>query len=444
MMLVELVYSLLSPSLHFTLLLLLLFSSGLFFLCSVTFIFLCLSSYFMGKKDRKDVKSSSSSSSSFSRSSSKSSSSSSHKLFDAQLHPFGLRLKSIPGDGNCLFRSISDQLSGSDVDHSLYRAVACQEIEEHLDVYAPFIGTEEQAKRYLQSMKQSGTWGSQLELVALANKYSMNILVHQYSSPRLVLTCQNYQLWRNQRIKANLHQSESIEAELEESSYRCIHLAFHDEEHYSSVRALEDEDNGQAPMKIRLADKIKQIQQNKAITKSHSDVPSLAEKIVMESSGMKNLSVVRQLLLDLDGDVDAAVEIFIGEREEKRIQQEKQMKEKKTEGNSLREEKQKEIEANMEQINQAKENQEEKNHQEIKEETKEIHKEDERKEEKINKFAKPPSNKERRLAAKAEKEMEKKKARDQRKKEKLSNGKEEKKEEQMVKAVTEKLKSVMV
>ena len=62
-----------------------------------------------------------------------------YAAFSSQLSSLSLRLQSITGDGNCLFRSVADQVDGSQLDHAQYRALACKEISAHPDLYAPFI-----------------------------------------------------------------------------------------------------------------------------------------------------------------------------------------------------------------------------------------------------------------------------------------------------------------
>jgi len=50
-----------------------------------------------------------------------------------------LKLKEIDGDGNCLFRSIGDQILGDESVHSLYRAKTVQFIRANQNDYMPFI-----------------------------------------------------------------------------------------------------------------------------------------------------------------------------------------------------------------------------------------------------------------------------------------------------------------
>lgn len=47
------------------------------------------------------------------------------------------------GDGNCLFRSIADQLEGDESLHMNYRIEAVQYILNNKDIYIPFIEDDE-------------------------------------------------------------------------------------------------------------------------------------------------------------------------------------------------------------------------------------------------------------------------------------------------------------
>jgi OTU domain-containing protein 3 len=44
--------------------------------------------------------------------------------FSKQMEDLGLRIKEVKGDGNCLFRSVSDQVEGCENNHHFYRQSA--------------------------------------------------------------------------------------------------------------------------------------------------------------------------------------------------------------------------------------------------------------------------------------------------------------------------------
>ena len=53
-----------------------------------------------------------------------------------QLQRFGLDIKEIEGDGNCMFRAISDQLCGDESMHGELRALAVEYMRSHIPVFS--------------------------------------------------------------------------------------------------------------------------------------------------------------------------------------------------------------------------------------------------------------------------------------------------------------------
>ncbi|KAJ1976536.1 2-oxoglutarate dehydrogenase E1 component [Dimargaris verticillata] len=98
--------------------------------------------------------------------------------FNRLLHPLGLYCKDVEGDGNCMFRALSDQHSGDPCNHAKYRQAVCQYMAAHPDDFTPFMEYGEPFDRYLARMRQSGTFGGNLELVAFARHYQVDIKVY--------------------------------------------------------------------------------------------------------------------------------------------------------------------------------------------------------------------------------------------------------------------------
>ena len=67
-------------------------------------------------------------------------------------------MKQIGGDGNCLFRSIADQLEGKQKNHEFYRKEAVKYIKDHPDDFASFVDDQDLAK-YCKKLAKDGTWG---------------------------------------------------------------------------------------------------------------------------------------------------------------------------------------------------------------------------------------------------------------------------------------------
>lgn len=93
----------------------------------------------------------------------------------------GMQLKDVGGDGSCLFRSIADQIDGSEVMHKMYRDEACRHMLRHVDFYSAFIDEDDDGslEQYVKEMAKDGEWGGNLELQALSSCCNMNIVIHR-------------------------------------------------------------------------------------------------------------------------------------------------------------------------------------------------------------------------------------------------------------------------
>lgn len=131
-----------------------------------------------------------------------------------QLSRFGLDIKEIAGDGNCLFRAISDQISGTEEMHLEIRALAVEFMRRNPNDFQPFIEDDEDFAKYLKRMSESGTWGGNLELQALSIALEVNIKIHRLNEP----------VWEI----------------LNFTQKRSINLSYHDGDHYNSVRVKGD------------------------------------------------------------------------------------------------------------------------------------------------------------------------------------------------------------
>lgn len=107
----------------------------------------------------------------------------------------GLYAASTVGDGNCLFRALSDQYYGTESYHAKLRKDICDWIENHKTRYEPFVEDERGLQVHLQCMRENGmyppcptfscdslfaaTYGGHLELSAFAHMMQRNIKVVQ-------------------------------------------------------------------------------------------------------------------------------------------------------------------------------------------------------------------------------------------------------------------------
>ena len=130
-------------------------------------------------------------------------------------------------DGNCFFRSVADQFEGDESLHMNYRLAAVDYIRLNKDDFIPFIEDDETIDQYCADMEKDGVWGDQLEMNALANAYKFNMIVHQVDHPNMV-QCFHPPM----------------------GSVPTLHLSYHLNEHYNSVRRGDDEGHrGISPIK---------------------------------------------------------------------------------------------------------------------------------------------------------------------------------------------------
>ena len=87
-------------------------------------------------------------------------------MLNAQLRALGLYAAPTLGDGNCLFRALSDQLYGTPAHHLQLRAEICNWIEQHKERYAPFVEDERGLDHHLSCMRQQGEYMRFLRVVS--------------------------------------------------------------------------------------------------------------------------------------------------------------------------------------------------------------------------------------------------------------------------------------
>ena len=139
-------------------------------------------------------------------------------------------INEMAADGNCLFRSLSDQLFGDYGNrHDVIRENVCSFLEENEEEFAVFLLLDEHDEdvadfdTYVGRMKEDGEWGGNVELVAAARFYRRTITVY---SPTGAF---------------------SIESGHDEESGDKLLLSYHGQDHYNSIR---DENTKIKPMNV--------------------------------------------------------------------------------------------------------------------------------------------------------------------------------------------------
>ena len=150
------------------------------------------------------------------------------KKFKAQLSELGLRINEVGGDGNCFFRSFSDQMEGTESSHLNYREMACDYIEENKEFIKFFIEDDQTIDDYIKEMRKSGTWGGNIEVYSLSMLLNVNFYIFLYNRPLYIV--------KNHDIPI-----------------RNIYLSYHEGNHYNSVRLIDDFSQDEQPPEIPLS-----------------------------------------------------------------------------------------------------------------------------------------------------------------------------------------------
>src|SRR3989338_1505217 len=137
--------------------------------------------------------------------------------FSKQRAGVGLKIRSMVGDGNCLFRSLADQLISNASKHPLVRQTVVEHLDRNREVFEPFVEDDKPWPRYVSDMRKDACWGGNLELQAASVHYEVNISIHQLGEP----------MWQVVNWP---------------DTQRLIHLSYHDGDHYNSVHPLDPTD----------------------------------------------------------------------------------------------------------------------------------------------------------------------------------------------------------
>ncbi|KAI3991134.1 hypothetical protein MKX01_022355 [Papaver californicum] len=217
--------------------------------------------------------------------------------FSPYLDSLGLKIVKVTADGNCFFRAIADQLEGNEEEHNKYRLMVVKYIQDHRLEFEPFIEDEVPFVEYCDLMETEGTWAGQMELQACSLVTRCNICVHRLMSPR----------WYMRNFEGH--------------GSRVVHLSYHNEEHYNSVRSKEDPCSGPARPVVIKADADLPATSNKGkaaatIPKgvSGKNVDKRSIQMVMSGGGCESFKRAEEVLQQVYSDVDAAIEYFIAEQ----------------------------------------------------------------------------------------------------------------------------------
>ena len=135
--------------------------------------------------------------------------------FKKHLETLGYFIREVEGDGNCLFRSVSEQMEGTEKNYQKYRDICIEYIKDHKDTFAPFIEDDEPIDKYIERMSENREWGGNLEIYALSMALEANFYIYIHEHPMYIV--KNF-----------------------EKPKKNITLTYHEGKHYNSLRKLEE------------------------------------------------------------------------------------------------------------------------------------------------------------------------------------------------------------
>lgn len=97
------------------------------------------------------------------------------------LSNLGLAIKTVVGDGNCLFRAVSHQIYGTDDHHGIVRACCMDYMESEKEYFEPYIeGNMDDFLRYIAEKRQNAVWGDDPEIQAMCELYDRPAEIYTY------------------------------------------------------------------------------------------------------------------------------------------------------------------------------------------------------------------------------------------------------------------------
>ncbi|KAJ7500759.1 hypothetical protein B0H11DRAFT_2155417 [Mycena galericulata] len=168
-------------------------------------------------------------------------------LLTEQLRSLGLYAAPTLGDGNCLFRALSDQLYGSPTRHAQLRKDVCDWIARHKARYEPFVEDERGLDVHLKCMRENATYGGHMELSAFAHLTRRNVKVIQPGLVYVIEWAAGAPLSPTLPSSSTSASSSTAIANPNTTSTSTLSISasvYHDWEHFSSIRNLKGPHTG--------------------------------------------------------------------------------------------------------------------------------------------------------------------------------------------------------
>ncbi|KAJ7416617.1 OTU domain-containing protein 3 [Pitangus sulphuratus] len=217
-----------------------------------------------------------------------------------QLRALGLKLREVPGDGNCLFRALGDQLEGHSRNHLRHRQETVEYMVKQREDFEPFVEDDVPFEKH-------GLPGDQFVTKEVA----------MYP------------------IRGT-----------DKSNARELHIAYRHGEHYDSVRRIDDDSEAPAYLQMEMlcknnANKTEEVKPQKGDSEDETEVEDAVQK-VCDATGCSDMDIVSHVLEVEDYNIESAIfailQVKEGEGTGTEEQQEPQSRDQKSCSKTLSEE----------------------------------------------------------------------------------------------------------
>ncbi|KAM9256322.1 OTU domain-containing protein 3 isoform 1-T1 [Cariama cristata] len=223
-----------------------------------------------------------------------------------QLRALGLKLREVPGDGNCLFRALGDQLEGHSRNHLRHRQETVDYMIKQREDFEPFVEDDVPFEKHVTNLAKPGTFAGNDAIVAFARNNQMNVVIHQLNAP----------LWQIRGTDKN--------------NVRELHIAYRYGEHYDSVRRINDDSEAPAYLQMEMlcrddSKKEEELKPQKGDSEDENEVEMEdAIQKVCNATGCSDMDLVSQIL-EVEGyNIESAIFAIFQVNEVERMSTEEQ------------------------------------------------------------------------------------------------------------------------
>ncbi|NWY68909.1 OTUD3 protein, partial [Erithacus rubecula] len=206
-----------------------------------------------------------------------------------QLRALGLKLREVPGDGNCLFRALGDQLEGHSRNHLRHRQDTVEFMLRQRGDFEPFVEDDVPFDKHVANLAKPGTFAGNDAIVAFARNNQINVVIHQFNAP----------LWQ---IRGT-----------DRSDARELHIAYRHGEHYDSVRSGGDDSETPACLRMEMlckkdSNRAEGVKPQKGNSEDETEVEEEdAVQKVCNATGCSDTDLVSHILEVEDYNVESAI-----------------------------------------------------------------------------------------------------------------------------------------